>query len=468
MHKLGLTDIAQFGDSTGDVLARRHQAQQPIERRLSAVTLIRRSVARLVLASACCAAGARVPHCRWPARVAIARVADAAMRGDVAAVRTLLQQGADVNAPQGDGMTALHWAAEQRRPGAGGDCCSTRGAQTGGGDAHRPLHAAARRRQGRPCAPSCGCSSTRSADVNAMTTTGAAPLHFAAASGSAEAIALLLDAGADVNAREPQWGQTPLMFAAAVGRTDAVQGAARRAAPTSRPPRSVVDISARNREDSAESRERNARIAAIQKRARRGHGRGVSERRRRRPPRRVRHAAPRAPTMADEPEPLGYADLVGAHGGLTALLLAAREGLDETVVRAARRRRRHQPGERGRSHEPAADGDDQRPLRSRDAAAGARRRRDDRRATPARRRSTACSTCSGRRRRGIRSRPTTCSRRSATSSSPRRCSKAGADPNARLTQVAVVHHLQPRSARRRSHRRDAVLAAPPTRSTCRR
>src|SRR5689334_9072836 len=38
------------------------------------------------------------------------RVADAAMNGDVVAVRNLLKQGADVNAAQGDGMTALHWA----------------------------------------------------------------------------------------------------------------------------------------------------------------------------------------------------------------------------------------------------------------------------------------------------------------------------------------------------------------------
>jgi len=38
-------------------------------------------------------------------------VADAAMTGDLAAVRALLSDGADVNAPQGDGMTALHWAA---------------------------------------------------------------------------------------------------------------------------------------------------------------------------------------------------------------------------------------------------------------------------------------------------------------------------------------------------------------------
>ena len=40
-----------------------------------------------------------------------APVADAAMRGDIEAVRSLLRSGADVNAAQGDGMTALHWAA---------------------------------------------------------------------------------------------------------------------------------------------------------------------------------------------------------------------------------------------------------------------------------------------------------------------------------------------------------------------
>src|SRR2546427_4349151 len=37
-------------------------------------------------------------------------MADAVMRGDKAAVRTLLQQKADVKAPQVDGATALHWA----------------------------------------------------------------------------------------------------------------------------------------------------------------------------------------------------------------------------------------------------------------------------------------------------------------------------------------------------------------------
>ena len=37
-------------------------------------------------------------------------VADAVMKGDAAAVRKLVLAKADVNAPQVDGATALHWA----------------------------------------------------------------------------------------------------------------------------------------------------------------------------------------------------------------------------------------------------------------------------------------------------------------------------------------------------------------------
>src|SRR5215831_10716174 len=39
-------------------------------------------------------------------------VADAAMRGDIVAVRALMARKADVNAPQPDGATALMWAAQ--------------------------------------------------------------------------------------------------------------------------------------------------------------------------------------------------------------------------------------------------------------------------------------------------------------------------------------------------------------------
>ncbi|PYR02618.1 MAG: hypothetical protein DMF97_04200, partial [Acidobacteria bacterium] len=89
-------------------------------------------------------------------------------------------------------------------------------------------------------------------------------VHFAAASGSRETVTILLDSGADVNVREPQWGQTPLMFAAAAGRADVVGVLLARGADV-RATGKVVDISARNRQDSAASRERNARVAAIQK-----------------------------------------------------------------------------------------------------------------------------------------------------------------------------------------------------------
>ena len=43
-------------------------------------------------------------------------VPDAAERGDLAAVRALIAEGADVTAVQGDGATALHWAVYREQP----------------------------------------------------------------------------------------------------------------------------------------------------------------------------------------------------------------------------------------------------------------------------------------------------------------------------------------------------------------
>src|SRR5262245_53666327 len=44
------------------------------------------------------------------------RLADAAMKGDLNSVHALLKLSADVNGAQGDGMTALHWAAAKDNP----------------------------------------------------------------------------------------------------------------------------------------------------------------------------------------------------------------------------------------------------------------------------------------------------------------------------------------------------------------
>ena len=74
----------------------------------------------------------------------VASVADAAMGGDVETLRALLEQGSDVNARFGDGMTGLHWAARNGNAaiaevliGAGADLEAT--TRIG---AHTPLHVA--------------------------------------------------------------------------------------------------------------------------------------------------------------------------------------------------------------------------------------------------------------------------------------------------------------------------------------
>ena len=73
---------------------------------------------------------------------ASAPVADAAQARDRRAVRALLKQGADVNAAQGDGMTALHWAAMNGDAELDDDAALRR-RQRAGDDAARRLYAAA-------------------------------------------------------------------------------------------------------------------------------------------------------------------------------------------------------------------------------------------------------------------------------------------------------------------------------------
>ena len=150
-------------------------------------------------------------------------IVDATRRGDVAAVRVLLEGGADVNAAQGDGMTALHIAAEtgnlevaELLIEAGADVHA--GSRIGG---YTALHLAG----GGAHASVVRALVRAGADPTAVTSTGGVtPLHLAAkALDGAEAVRALIEGGAQVDAREGSSGQTPLMFAASYGRVPAIR-----------------------------------------------------------------------------------------------------------------------------------------------------------------------------------------------------------------------------------------------------
>ena len=149
-------------------------------------------------------------------------IINATKRGDVQEVRTLLEQGVEVNEASGDGMTALHWAAE-RGDLEVAEVLIAAGASMKAGTRigrYTPLHMAAK--AGR--AEMVVALIEAGAAVNAATTnSGATPLHLAAISGSADVIRLLVQHGADVNSGDGAAGQTPLMLAAAYNRVDAIR-----------------------------------------------------------------------------------------------------------------------------------------------------------------------------------------------------------------------------------------------------
>jgi ankyrin repeat protein len=163
------------------------------------------------------------------AQQAASPVADAAMRGDKTAVRDLLKQGADVNAAQGDGMSALHWAAE-RGDAELADLLIYGGANTGAVTRigqYTPLHLAAK-----AASPALVNALIKAgADVNVKSNpSGATPVHLAALAGSVDVINALADAKAELNAREAEWEQTPLIFAASANRADAITALIKRGA----------------------------------------------------------------------------------------------------------------------------------------------------------------------------------------------------------------------------------------------
>ena len=147
-------------------------------------------------------------------------VADAAMRGDKAAVRALLDRKADVNAPQNDGATALHWAVYRGdrelvvmliRAGANVKAANREGAT--------PLWLASVNGD-----PQLLTSLVEAgADANEKMPFGRTPLMLASRTGNVAGMTVLLDHGADVNAKETLRGTTPLMWAADEGHADAIK-----------------------------------------------------------------------------------------------------------------------------------------------------------------------------------------------------------------------------------------------------
>ena len=149
------------------------------------------------------------------AQAADQRLADAAEKRDREAVQSLLaltEQQADVNARQGDGATALHWAAHWNdletaelliRAGASANVANDYGVT--------PLLLACTNGS----APMAAILLRAGADPNGVLPTGETPLLKASRTGNVETVTLLLAAGADVNAREARQGQTALMWAAA-------------------------------------------------------------------------------------------------------------------------------------------------------------------------------------------------------------------------------------------------------------
>jgi ankyrin repeat protein len=273
-------------------------------------------------------------------------VVEAAMAGDTPAVRALLKNGADVNTAQGDGMTALHWAALKGNVElarmlvyAGANLRAT--TRLGG---YTPLLMASKNGD----AAMIAALLEGGADPNTATTNGTTPLMFAAASGNTAAVKTLLDHGADVNAKEKARAETALTFAAAYGRADVIRLLAAAGADLKATTK-VVDLNAYTREEqekfaafAATGAPPNSGVRGAQQQpppgqepaqpaaasAQRSSPSGSTGRSAGPSPAAGRggRGGGRGPNIGGVDRQYLYNELVSAQGGLTPLLLAARQG----------------------------------------------------------------------------------------------------------------------------------------------
>jgi ankyrin repeat protein len=266
---------------------------------------------------------------------ASAPVADAAMARDREAVKTLLKNGADVNAAQGDGMTALHWAARngdaeltQMLLFAGANVKAT--TRLGG---YTSLMMAAD--QGHATVIAALLSG--GADAKAANALGTTALMLAAQSGNPQAVTTLVENGAEIEAQEKTFGQTPLMFAASMNRVDAIKALIKAGANVKAASKvnNVGNLSGAEQEFLASASGSGNQAG--------GNGQG----------RNGQVVAPGAQAPAAAPAPGGgggggggrggiggkpgvdrpffYNELIGTQGGHSALILAARSGYVDAV-----------------------------------------------------------------------------------------------------------------------------------------
>ena len=266
-------------------------------------------------------------------------VADAAQLGDAARVRALLREGGDVNAAQGDGMTALHWAASDEDvelaemllyAGANVKAATRLGATT-------PLLLASKSGN----AAMVERLLDAGGDANGASSLGITPLMLAAASGGADAVAVLVVHGADINAAEIGRRRTPLMFAAASNSYQVVDLLTAQGADLTASTKTYDIAKAEKKWRDAHANRRKLRIAAAEKKAaEEAKAKGEAP-----PPQETgsgKNIFAKAfgwlPGVGKREEPTPrrrrrrpYGELVGGYGGMTALHLAARHGNREAV-----------------------------------------------------------------------------------------------------------------------------------------
>ena len=155
-----------------------------------------------------------------PSVMAANSVVEAVKSGDLEAVRALVKQRVNVNTPEADGMTALHWAV-RAHDAAAAQLLIRSGANVKAANRYgiTPLSLAATNGD----AEMTDLLLKAGADPNVALGDGETIMMTAARTGNPAVIKMLLARGAVVDAKETQLGQTALMWAASENHAGAVK-----------------------------------------------------------------------------------------------------------------------------------------------------------------------------------------------------------------------------------------------------